>query len=234
MHGKKRKLTRGEKAEVRSIIAGYAEPKWGFGSPAAAAITDGAPFIGAFCGLAGGSAYNQRVGAQVAWYHFYWTVILTSHPNLLGDTQVRLVVLVDNQNDEGAGIVQADLFPPATAVNAYWRMPWNRNQVGVGSNPDGKRYHVKYDKHITLAPRAIATSTNLAPSTTAALVPDSSFTKVHVNFHGLRTQYTDAVAGAAAEVIDRTIYFCAFTDATTVGAVGPMFGIAYTKQFVDV
>lgn len=214
--------------QVRDVLDGEGEVKWAFGAPAAAAITTVAPFIGFFSGLTPGVAYNQRVGTEVSWKHFEFRTVASSFPGLLGDTQLRYAVLVDTAFDGAAApAATATLFPAGIAVADYWRMPFDRNQVGPG-----RRFIIRHDSTHSLRPRTIATATNAAPTITSTLMPASDVQCIHVDMHGMHTQYNELVTGGPTDVIDRAVLFYAFTDAPA--AYGPTFGITFTKTFKDV
>jgi len=244
MHGRKRHHSKKHhgaskkiKAEIRSVIAKVTELKWSSAAPAAAAIDNSTgggfvgPFIGLHSNLTPGSAFNQRIGNDVAWHDLRFTIIATSQPGALGDTQIRIVIMVDNQWDNAAGASPSDFFPTGTGTADFWRTPFDRNEVGY-SGLKGKRYHVKYDKVRTLAPRVVATNTALVPNTTSTLVPDSVFVKHTVKFHGLRTQYNSAGAGTPGDVIDRMIMVFVFCDKPSV--FGPTVAVSTNKSFTDV
>lgn len=206
---------------VREVVEEKIETKWiGDVSGSFTPITT-APGITNHSAVPQGDTRITRTGNACNWKTHFFNIVASSAPGKLGDTQLRIMCIIDKQPNS-ALFTSGDLFADPAAAN-NWFSGYNRNQVP-------SRFRILHDRTVVLRPRVIATASNAMPTVTATLVPDTKLHRFRVS-PNYTTRYNDTSSTSVTSIIDNCVFLCFFTDATA--GFGPSVNFEFISTFKD-
>jgi len=206
-NGKKSKVSKAVKAEIKKVVQKDIEPKVIIGAPTATSIAYYSTYL--MNGCTQGTTGNQRVGSMIKMIRFDCRFSIAS--NAAGANRLRIILMKDMQPN-GSVFVANDLFQDTSNTNTQLFSPFNHFQRN--------RYIILKDETYCL-PMGGGTSN----------IPEKKYITWSVPLHNAMASYTaTGSAGTIADIVRGAVYLVFVSDDAVNG---PSVGFTPRLTYVD-